>query len=55
VLKNKERWLELAALAANEQDPKNLMDLIAEINRLLAEKQDRLNGLRVRPAPEPPD
>jgi len=42
---NKERWQELCALAAKEQDPKKLMELIREIDRLLAEKHKRLNRL----------
>jgi ABC-type transporter Mla subunit MlaD len=37
--------MDLAELAANEQDPKRLLELVAEINKLLAEKQDRLNSL----------
>jgi hypothetical protein len=39
---NKERWQELCAQAANEQDPEKLSALIAEIDRLLGEKYDRL-------------
>jgi hypothetical protein len=42
VLENKERWLELCALAAEEQDPKKLMELIAEITALLEAKEKRL-------------
>jgi hypothetical protein len=38
----KERWEELCHLAAEEQDPKRLLELTAEINRLLLEKEDRL-------------
>jgi hypothetical protein len=41
--KNRERWMELAEMAANEQDPSKLSDLMREINRLLDEKQERLN------------
>jgi hypothetical protein len=33
--KNKERWEELCELAANEGDPKKLIELMNEINRLL--------------------
>jgi hypothetical protein len=40
----KERWMELAEQAANEQDPKKLMVLIAEITRLLEAKQARINA-----------
>jgi hypothetical protein len=38
----KERWMHLCELAALEQDPEKLMDLIVEINRLLEEKENRL-------------
>ena len=38
----KERWLELCARAALEQDPKRLLDLITKINALLAAKEQRL-------------
>jgi hypothetical protein len=44
---NKELWVELCAQAATEQDPERLMELVTEINRLLTEKQERLNNLRV--------
>lgn len=42
----KERWRELCELASTEQDPNRLMELISEINRLLAEKEHRLQQLR---------
>jgi hypothetical protein len=42
----RERWMELAELAANEQDPVKLNDLVREIDRLLAEKQERLDRAR---------
>jgi hypothetical protein len=38
----KERWLELCAQAAVEQDSRKLAALIEEITRLLREKEDRL-------------
>jgi hypothetical protein len=38
-----EHWQQLCAQAATEQDPQKLMDLVKEIDRLLGEKQDRLN------------
>jgi hypothetical protein len=44
VLENKERWLELCALAAEEQDSAKLMELVAEINALLDAKEQRLKG-----------
>jgi len=40
----KERWMQLCEQAANEQDPDKLMELIAEINRLLEQKERRLRG-----------
>jgi hypothetical protein len=40
----KERWMELCAQAAVEQDPEKLSELVAEIDRLLQAKQDRLKG-----------
>jgi hypothetical protein len=36
-----ERWRELCAQAAVEQDPKRLLELVTEITRLLGEKYDR--------------
>ena len=39
---NRELWRELCEQAAAELDPKNLLALMKEINRLLAEKQERL-------------
>ena len=42
----RERWHELCELAANEQDPARLMELVKEINRLLLEKEERLDRLR---------
>jgi hypothetical protein len=38
----KEKWMALCEQAANEHDPEKLMALVAEIDRLLAEKQLRL-------------
>lgn len=38
----KERWMELCAQAAVEQDPVKLMQLVREINSLLEEKERRL-------------
>jgi hypothetical protein len=40
--KVKERWRELCEQAAIEQDPRKLSELVAEIDRLLEEKQTRL-------------
>ena len=38
----KEKWLQLCEMAAVEQDPKKLLGLVKEINRLLDEKHQRL-------------
>lgn len=38
----KERWMQLCALAAVEQDSDKLMALVEQINRLLEEKERRL-------------
>ena len=43
---NLERWQELRRQAASEQDPKRLMELTAEIIRLLDEKEKRLLAKR---------
>jgi hypothetical protein len=40
--KSKERWMELCEQAAVEQDHDRLMELVVEIDRLLAEKEERL-------------
>jgi hypothetical protein len=42
--------MELARLAAEEQDPKKLMELVREINDLLEKKQDGLAHLPVKPS-----
>jgi hypothetical protein len=41
--KVKERWRELCEQAAIEQDPRKLSELVAEIDLLLEEKQNRLS------------
>lgn len=41
--KTRERWQELREKAANEQDPAKMLELVEEINRLLAVKYDRLS------------
>jgi hypothetical protein len=40
--KLKEEWMQLCEQAAIEQDANKLMDLVREINRLLEEKDGRL-------------
>jgi hypothetical protein len=48
---NKELWLELCERAAVvERDPEKLQALVAEINRLLEEKEARLKQQRHEPA-----
>ena len=42
----KERWQQLCEQAAVEQDPEKLLKLIEEINRLLEDKQKRLERER---------
>jgi hypothetical protein len=46
----RERWQELCAQAAEEQDPEKLLELVKEINRLLEEKEKRLAKLRKQSA-----
>jgi len=48
----RERWMELCAQAAEEQDPAKLLKLIAEIDRMLCEKQERLGTLRSGKSPD---
>jgi hypothetical protein len=38
----RERWMTLCEQASIEQDPKRLLELVREINDLLAKKQDRV-------------
>jgi hypothetical protein len=45
----RERWEELCEQAANEQDSDKLLELVKEINRLLAEQQDRLSNKKPHP------
>jgi hypothetical protein len=45
----KERWMELCEQAAVEQDSRKLAALIKEIDRLLVEKQKRLDESRKGP------
>ncbi len=46
----KERWKELCEQASVEQNPQKLLELVAEINRLLGEKQNRLKSQQPPPA-----
>jgi len=45
----KERWQQLCAEVVIEQDPKRLLELVEEINRILAAKEQRLNKERRSP------
>lgn len=49
-MKDPERWRQLAEMAAVEQDPDKLVELVREINELLDEKQRRLSQQRQEPA-----
>lgn len=40
----KERWLQLCELAANEQDHEKLIALVKEITQLLEDKERRVRG-----------
>jgi hypothetical protein len=46
-----ERWKQLAELAATEQDPDRLSVLVSEIDRLLAQKMNRLKGEHIPSKP----
>jgi hypothetical protein len=41
-----ELWRTLCEQAVHEQDPRRLLELVAEINKLLEEKEERLNTMR---------
>jgi hypothetical protein len=47
--------MELCELASKEQDPEKLMTLVTEINRLLDEKQKRIDNSRNDSRPRKPD
>jgi hypothetical protein len=54
-MKNKERWRELCEQAAVEQDSAKLLELVRQINELLADKGKRLadrDRTNTTPAPE---
>jgi hypothetical protein len=42
--KDKERWTKLCERAANEQDPKRMLELVSEIIKLLDAKEKRLKN-----------
>ena len=51
---NTERWMELCAQAAVEQDPQKLMALVTEIIELLEQKERRLGILPEKPEAKTP-
>jgi hypothetical protein len=53
--KTRERWQELCEQAANEQDPKRMLEIVEEINRLLAAKYDRISHVNGAPPKTPKD
>jgi hypothetical protein len=46
----KERWRELCQLAAQEQHPERLMELVTEINRILEQEEQRRVAARKQEA-----
>ena len=48
-MKDREQWMELCRQASVEQDSKKLLELTAEIIRLLDEKEDRLIHRAAKP------
>ena len=51
-IQNGETWMALCERAAVEQDPKKLLELVSEINRLFEAREKRLTG---HTTPKPPD
>jgi hypothetical protein len=49
MVNSEERWRQLCAQAAVEQDPQKLMELVKEISRLLDEKQSHNRVERENP------
>jgi hypothetical protein len=47
----REPWIETAERAATEQDPVKLLELTNEIDRLLAEKEERMSKARLPARP----
>src|SRR5438874_11355504 len=43
-------WRELARRAANEQDPKKLLEIIEELNAVLEEREKEIRGRIAKPA-----
>lgn len=55
MVNHEERWRQLCAQAAVEQDPKKLLELVAEITRLLGEKYDRAKTVDEQTSTPPDD
>jgi hypothetical protein len=53
--KTQERWQELCEQAANEKDPVKMLEIVEEINRLLAVKYDRISDVNGAPPKAPKD
>jgi hypothetical protein len=51
--KREQRWRELCAQAAVEQDPEKLMQLVTEITRLLGEQQEGKANPSAKPKDSP--
>ena len=45
---NREDWKALARKAANEQDPKKLLAIVEELNKVLEERENQLRGVSRR-------
>lgn len=56
-LEDREKWMQLCAQAAIEQDSDRLLMLVQEINRLLEEKEQRLKAREKQKEPrkDPPE
>jgi hypothetical protein len=52
-MKDREKWMELCRQASVEQNPKRMLELTAEIIRLLDEKEDRLVHRAAKPEGDP--
>jgi hypothetical protein len=52
-MQKNQRWRELCALAAVEQDPKKLMELVAEISRLFDEEHNKTRIRAIENQPDP--
>ncbi len=51
-IQNGETWIALCERAAVEQDPKKLLELVSEINRLFEAREKRLAGYATPKLPD---